>query len=282
MEAHQWVHEAEGPLNIEGRAKLLDQLGLEKLSLQFTRHGPNLERMRRLQDTAGLLQLFHSPGIAVLGDPATEILRLADVDDLPLCIPIEVDAWAGRTLSSHRLSELQVKTALDDPAFRGQLDSMVDPRSPVQQARDRTLRRLARRDLSEAEIRLDLRRNYTLKESDIRAVLTDLIRMGLVNDERLAQLLVRTLTEQGRGPRWIEMKLKKRGLSRPANSEAHNRESGRERASQWVRKRYPRLDQDPRERTRALAALARRGFSYSEATEILGVSRIQDEELTDH
>ncbi len=164
---------------------------------------------------------------------------------------------------------------------------MVEPRSPLEQARNRTLNRLARRDLSEAEIHQDVKRRFELEEGDILKLLTDLTRMGLVDDARLAKLIQRTLTEQGRGPRWVAMKLKMRGLAAPERTEEtregteRNTRAGRERAVEWVRKRYSGFNDDHKEKARALAALARRGFGYGEASEILAEAKRELESEAD-
>ncbi len=183
-------------------------------------------------------------------------------------------------------------------------------RSLFENLYERALKRLARRDRSLAEMRSFLLQPSRGRPGEdeltqegfsqqIDEVLRVLVERRYLDEDRLAEALIRDQRLQSRGPRSAWMKLKKRGIEgwtldrveqvwRTVES-AHSfsaddgpRESSDSRSDQdevetarrWVLRRYRGLQgatgtELQRERQRALGALVRRGFSLQTARKVL-------------
>lgn len=138
----------------------------------------------------------------------------------------------------------------------------VDP-AEVRPIREISLKVLSRRDYSRRELRELL---AEFQELEIEQELTDLERLGYLDDQRLADSIVEKLVRRkGFGSSAIRMELQKRKLDSEAISsalEAVDRDSERDRAAEFLQKRAARMDLTDREGTirRLSGQLARRGF----------------------
>ncbi len=122
---------------------------------------------------------------------------------------------------------------------------------------------LRRRERTVAEMHGWLRER-DVREDVIDVVLSDLIEVGELDDDRFARAFAADKRElSGWGPERIEAALIDRGLERSlAESAAHEEHhEALERAVEAVRGRFASL-QDESDRARALAFLGRRGYGY--------------------
>ncbi|NMP20817.1 regulatory protein RecX [Sulfobacillus harzensis] len=128
------------------------------------------------------------------------------------------------------------------------------------EAKSLALRWLAQRSLSVQELitRLESR---GIDADEAQAVADDLARVGFLDDQKLAQELVRRALARHEGPRRILQRLVGRGLDRSLISAVMNDLSA---SQDWLAIAEPigqRYDRDnPRERARLMRRLAREGF----------------------
>jgi regulatory protein len=86
------------------------------------------------------------------------------------------------------------------------------PASPTPPARATALRLLSRRDYTVQELRSKLKARG-IPETEVAAVVADLVAQNLVNDQRAADSHVRIASRiKGRGPRRIRLELEARGI----------------------------------------------------------------------
>jgi regulatory protein len=135
-------------------------------------------------------------------------------------------------------------------------------------ALDRAVRALARRDYSAESLRAKLER-AGVSEPARDAALETLAGVGYVDDERFARDRAERLAARGYGDDWIRADLEAQGLAREAAETAvAGLEPERERALREARK----LAAGPR----AARALQRRGFS-EEAVESVAAGPVADD-----
>lgn len=151
--------------------------------------------------------------------------------------------------------------------------------SRYNRARDRALYLLGLRDYACQELEQKL---YTEADPDTAAAVVERLRqVGLLDDERYAARLARSLSEGKNYPRRrIEQELRHRGIS-PALAQAAVSELGGEdfeQALALLQKKYYNKLSDPDSRRRVTAALARRGFSYGAIRKAFEASDIPDDE----
>jgi regulatory protein len=166
----------------------------------------------------------------------------------------------------------------------------TDPAKITEDAlHEAALRYLDRQDASVEQVRRVLgRRIFKYAEADARAaavqlgerILSRLVESRLLDDERYARAYAESLRRRGASKPKLLAKLKSRGLSEEVIGGALEGLSGDEElsdegaAATYARKRRLRerynLD-DPKERQKALAALARQGFSFDVARRVLGI-----------
>lgn len=164
--------------------------------------------------------------------------------------------------------EVDVRTFDESPYKEGsditeeQLNTLLAT-SCYNRARERALYLLGLRDYACKELEHKL---YTEASPEIAATVVERLReVGLLDDERYANRLARSLCEIKHYPRRrIEQELRHRGIS-PALAQAAVEELDGEDYAQALaileKKYYNKLN-DPDSRRRVIAALARRGFSY--------------------
>ena len=164
--------------------------------------------------------------------------------------------------------EVDVRT-LDESPYRAgcaiteeQLDTLLAA-SQYNRARERALYLLGLRDYGCKELEQKL---LTEATPDIAAaVVARLQEVGLLDDERYAARLARSLSEQKHYPRRrIEQELRRRGISHGLIQTVVSELDGEEyeQALAILERKYYNKLKDPDSRRRVIAALARRGFSY--------------------
>ena len=164
--------------------------------------------------------------------------------------------------------EVDVRT-FDESGFRQgsdlteeQLNALIAT-SQYNRARERALYLLGLRDYACKELEQKL---YTEATSEIAAAVVERLReVGLLDDERYAARLARSLSEIKHYPRRrIEQELRHRGISSMLIQTALSELEGEdyEQALALLQKKYYNKLNDPDSRRRVIAALARRGFSY--------------------
>lgn len=130
-------------------------------------------------------------------------------------------------------------------------------------ARERALYLLGLRDYSCHELEQKL---YTEATPEIAAAVVERLQeVGLLDDERYAARLARSLSEGKHYPRRrIEQELRRRGISNGLIQTVVSDLDGEdfEQALALLQKKYYNKLNDPDSRRRVIAALARRGFSY--------------------
>ncbi len=143
----------------------------------------------------------------------------------------------------------------------------------------RALDILSRRDHSEAELTLKLRRKG-VGEEEIEAVVARLRELGYLNDRRLAERIAESALADGRmvGPR-LSRELFRRGIPRDLAAEAMARASegydSREALRELLSGKFPSFDPsaaDAREKRRVVSWFQRRGYPLSAILEALRVS----------
>ena len=164
--------------------------------------------------------------------------------------------------------EVDVGTFDESPYREGcditeeQLNSLLAT-SQRNRAKERALYLLGLRDYSCHELEQKL---YTEATPEIAASVVERLReVGLLDDERYAARLARSLSEEKHYPRRrIEQELRRRGISNVLIQAVVFDLEGEdfEQALALLQKKYYNKLNDPDSRRRVIAALARRGFSY--------------------
>lgn len=183
--------------------------------------------------------------------------------------------------------EVDVRT-FDESGFRQgsdlteeQLNTLLAT-SQYNRARERALYLLGLRDYACKELEQKL---YTEATPEIAAAVVERLReVGLLDDERYAARLARSLSEIKHYPRRrIEQELRHRGISSMLIQTVLSELEGEdyEQALALLQKKYYNKLNDPDSRRRVVAALARRGFSYGSIRRAMDeMGAPDDEEIT--
>ena len=151
--------------------------------------------------------------------------------------------------------------------------------SRYNRARERALYLLGLRDYACKELEEKL---YSEAEPATAAAVVERLReVGLLDDERYAARLARSLSEVKHYPRRrIEQELRHRGISPVLAQAAAEEVEGEEyeQALAILQKKYYNKLTDPDSRRRVIAALARRGFSYGAIRRAFDALDIPDDE----
>jgi regulatory protein len=159
---------------------------------------------------------------------------------------------------------------------------MISDDDPRIAARKIALRRLDRRECSTGDISQCLKRQGFSIEV-ISQVLEELVEKKYINNDKYAQILIREQALRGKGPTWIRMKLKgkgihvERGIVEAIMGEV-TQSSELSVAKAVVARRYSQVKENPLLAKKALQALLRRGFSFEVAKQALLTF---DQETTD-
>lgn len=180
--------------------------------------------------------------------------------------------------------QVDVRTFDESPYREGaditeeQLNALLAA-SQYNRARERALYLLGLRDYACKELEQKL---YTEADPAVAAsVVARLRQVGLLDDERYAARLARSLSEGKHYPRRrIEQELRRRGvdpLTAQTAAEELDGEDFEQALALLERKYYNKLN-DPDDRRRVTAALARRGFSYGAIRRAMDALEIPDDE----
>jgi len=142
-----------------------------------------------------------------------------------------------------------------------------------QTAREYALQRLNRRECSSRDIEQRLVRKGISKDT-VKKVVTELEEASLLSDARFSKMMIREQAARGKGPLVIRQKLKQNGIDLSveqikAISAEYGESKELEVARQMVARKYPNFATDKATMNRALQALLRRGFSFSDAKKLL-------------
>ena len=180
--------------------------------------------------------------------------------------------------------DVDVRTFDESPYKEGsditaeQLNTLLAA-SRYSRARERALYLLGLRDYACKELEQKL---YTEADPDTAAaVVARLCEVGLLDDERYAARLARSLSETKHYPRRrIEQELRRRGVSPALAQEAVSDLEGEDfrQALALLEKKYYNKLNDPDSRRRVTAALARRGFSYGAIRRAFDALDLPDDE----
>ena len=180
--------------------------------------------------------------------------------------------------------QVDVRTFDESPYREGaditeeQLNALLAA-SQYNRARERALYLLGLRDYACKELEQKL---YAEADPAVAAsVVARLREVGLLDDERYAARLARSLSEGKHYPRRrIEQELRRRGvdpLTAQTVAEELDGEDFEQALALLERKYYNKLN-DPDDRRRVTAALARRGFSYGAIRRAMDALEIPDDE----
>lgn len=164
------------------------------------------------------------------------------------------------------------------PFDRESFDAFLAERSyPF--AMEKAVALLATRPRTQQEITDALRQN-AYPERTIARVMARLDEAGYINDTSFAEQWAASRTTKGMGSRRIRMELRRKGVDSEAIDEALSAIDEDDRLSgalKAARKAASDKDlSDPKDRQKILAALARRGYGYSEARQAL--EQLREEE----
>ena len=166
---------------------------------------------------------------------------------------------------------------MTDAAYDKDIDNGPDNGSDAALARAMyaaAVNMLALREHSEKELRDKLVRKFANRAA-LDEVISRLIAQGYLSDSRFAETAVRHYAGKGYGPGRIRMELRKRGVN-PEEQEAVQNLSAEDfiaRARDLAARKYGSIaEMDFKQKRRALAFLARRGFSGEQCLRALSMS----------
>lgn len=154
------------------------------------------------------------------------------------------------------------------------LSRALDPELRLQHALDLAFRYLTRRERTVLEVRRHLE-GKRIEPDAIDQALAHLEREGYLDDARFARQFAedKRLLEEWGADR-IERRLAALGVSPELVGAAvaeRDRGGEREAALALLQRRFPQLGDDPRERRRAFAVLARKGYEHELAWDAIRV-----------
>lgn len=159
------------------------------------------------------------------------------------------------------------------------LTVIVDPEERRKKAWNTALRKISSRERSSIDLRKYLE-SRSFESEIIDSVMKELIEKKWIDDERYAQTLVRHQGNRGKGPSYIQRKLREKGLFLKADEissilfEAQGK-SEAVRAREIIERKYPGYSTDLREKKKAFEALVRRGFSFDTAKKAVSKDKLE-------
>jgi len=146
---------------------------------------------------------------------------------------------------------------------------------------DVALTKLDHRDRTKKQLKELLTRKAAeggADQTEVGEVLARLESSGVINDQRFAEHYARSARGRGASSAKVQQKLSQKGIDRDGAQRALDTVAEEGQDELAAAKRYAerrRLAQrydlaDPKERQKALASLARQGFSFSTALAVLG------------
>jgi SOS response regulatory protein OraA/RecX len=150
---------------------------------------------------------------------------------------------------------------------------MNDSKSSPRSAWDQALVRLNVREYGVTEMAQYLtRKGYD--SGEIEQTMKELMARGLLSDERYAAVLARHVIARGKGPSYLQARLRQKGVRLTASQakslfQNFSSHSEIDLAMRILETRYPRANQDLKQKQRAFSGLIRRGISPDVAREAL-------------
>ncbi len=128
------------------------------------------------------------------------------------------------------------------------------------------IKRVSRKECSSQEL-LQYLIKKGFEESLAGEVIREMIEKKWIDDRRFAEAMSRYQGTRGKGPIYIQRKLKEKGLHMSAREieaiiSASQGRSELDRALEILERRYPDYASDFKEKQKAMQALVRRGFSF--------------------
>lgn len=141
----------------------------------------------------------------------------------------------------------------------------------LQRAKSYALNRLAKQNQPSNQLEKSLR-DRLVTEPTIAKIIADCQRLGYLNDEEWMESYIRSQQARHLGPERILLKLREKGISREQALAALDKQDDAELRAGRIRHllttRYRSRDlADYKERQKVIAALIRKGFSFSEVIE---------------
>lgn len=185
----------------------------------------------------------------------------------------------GETLAMPRAMLKERPYRGGTPFDRDAFDAFLSERSyPF--AMEKAVALLAMRSRTQQEIADALRKN-AYPERTVARVMARLDEAGYINDTDFAEQWAASRTNKGMGSRRIRMELRRKGVDGEAIDEALtaiDEDDMLSGALKAARKAASGKDiTDPKDRQKILAALARRGYGYSEAKQALDMLKEETE-----
>jgi len=141
--------------------------------------------------------------------------------------------------------------------------------SDSRRAKEKALWLISYRDHSEGELRQKLSKDYG--EEAVNNAVERLMELGLINDEDFAKKYAESLSHKHMSQRQIKQKLRLKGIDKDLSEDAVENlcldEKDEIRA--LINKKYIRKLSDEADVRRTVAALQRRGFSYSDIKSVI-------------
>jgi regulatory protein len=114
----------------------------------------------------------------------------------------------------------------------------------------------------------------------IAETIQELVELKYIDDEKYSRIMVREQALRGKGPNWIRMKLKTKGITTERRQveellENAAQTSELEVAKSVVVRRYPNAHLDPVVGRKAIQTLLRRGFSYDVARQAIAALKAE-------
>jgi regulatory protein len=272
-DAEQGVEEIKRSLDVPGRPIFLNQPCFEQARFEVTFAEPVVNSDCLLDDRLHFGVFCATLRIAVLPETAAEVFRFTDINETTGQIVDEIDAWCGGQGGDKLFSEFLVESLHrhGNPSF-ALIELFVmreKPREPAKvDSKSLAMHRISVREYGAGELRSYLKRKG-VPAAEAEQVVEDLIQRNLLDDVRYARVIARHHAFRSKGPDFVLMKLRQKGVSltrqkvqeifREVLPEAAGSEL--EMARRVIERKYPKSNVDQKEKSKAYGALARRGFS---------------------
>lgn len=155
-----------------------------------------------------------------------------------------------------------------------ELEALVE-RSDARRAREKALYLLEHRSHSKRELTEKIARTAASRQA-AQAAADHLEEIGLIDDRAYAESYARELVVRKRyGLRRVRQELSRKGISPEIQEEVlcayeDGGEAARENIALVLQRRYPLWREDEKSHRRAVAALQRLGYSYSQISAVMG------------
>lgn len=145
--------------------------------------------------------------------------------------------------------------------------------SDARRAKEKALWLISYRDHSEGELRQKLRKDYG--EEAVEKAIERLKELGLISDENFAKKYAESLSHKHLSQRQIQQKLRLKGIDKELTTETVEELDldEKEEIKALIEKKYINKLSDEADLRRTVAALQRRGFSYSDIRSVINEFR---------